>query len=265
MSRNHYRLEPPFSVSFSGGESSAFMLRKILDAWGGRLPADGLVLFANTGLEHPKTLEFVQRVEKEWNVLIRWIEYDAEHRFKLVEPETASRNGEPFDALIGKKEYLPTPVARVCTVNLKMRAMAAYLMSLGWDDWDAAVGLRADEPKRAQRIKPDNSRETPVCPMYLSGHSLDDVEQFWSSHPWRLEIPRWMGNCCGCFLKSRGRIEMVAEEEPEQLHWWAKTEQETGKRFRLDRPGYASLLEQVTIQGRLFDDDGSTQSCRCTD
>lgn len=262
---NHYKIKTPFSVQFSGGESSAFMLKNILDAYDGFLPPDSRVLFANTGLEHPKTLEFVQRVEEEWNVPIRWIEYDLEHKFKVVQPETASRNGEPFDALLDKKGYVPTPVARVCTVNLKMRAMAAYLMSLGWDDWDAAIGLRADEPKRAQRIQPDNKRETPVCPMYQAGHTLDDVENFWRSQPWRLEIPRWMGNCCGCFLKSRGRIEMVGEEDPSLLEWWAKAEERIGKPFRIDRPNYRQLLTQITIQGRLYGDDGSTLPCSCTD
>jgi len=261
----HYRIEPPFSVQFSGGETSAFMLRKIIDAHGGSLPKDSRVVFANTGLEHPKTLEFVQRVGEEWGVPIVWIEYDSESKFRTVTPKTASRKGEPFDALLDKKGYPPTPVARICTVNLKMRAMAAYLMSLGWDDWDAAIGLRADEPHRAQRIKPDNSRETPVCPMYHAGHTLQDVDEFWSAQGWRLEIPRWMGNCCGCFLKSRGRIEMVAEADPSLLEWWAEAEERLGKPFRIDRPNYRQLLTQVTIQGRLFGDDGSSLPCSCTD
>lgn len=260
-----YRIRTPFSVQFSGGESSAFMLRHILDAYGGTLPADSRVLFANTGLEHPKTLAFVERIGESWGVRIDWIEYDAETRFRVVTPGTASRNGEPFDALLDRKGYVPTPVARVCTVNLKMRAMAAYLMSLGWDDWDAAIGLRADEPKRAQRIQPDNSRETPVCPMYHAGHTLDDVDTYWRAQPWRLGIPRWLGNCCGCFLKSRGRIEMVGEHDPELLRWWADAEARIGKPFRIDRPSYRQILTQLTVQGRLFEDDGSTMPCNCTE
>jgi len=262
---NHYKIETPFSVSFSGGASSAFMLRKILDAYDGTMPEESRIVFANTGLEHPKTLEFVEEVGRRWDLEIVWVEFDPVNRFRVVEPITASRNGEPFDHLIEKKGYLPTPVARVCTTNLKMRAIAAYLKSLGWDEWDAAVGLRADEPRRAQRIKGDIAAETPVCPMYLAGHTLKDVDEFWDRQDFKLEIPRWMGNCCGCFLKSRGRLEMVAEAEPDQLEWWARTEEKTGKRFRLDRPGYRQVMTQITIQGRLFDDDGSTIPCRCTD
>jgi len=265
MRRNPYKIEPPFSVSFSGGESSAFMLRNIVDAWGGSLPEHSQIVFANTGLEHEATLEFVQRVSEEWSIPVVWIEFDPVEKFRIVDADSASRNGEPFDRLIEKKEYLPTPVARVCTVNLKMRAIAAYLKSIGWDEWDAAVGLRADEPKRAQRIKGDTAGESPVCPMYHAGHTLRDVESFWRSQPWRLAIPRWVGNCVGCFLKSRGRIEKIAEQYPEHLEWWAKAEEKIQKRFRIDRPGYRSILQQVTIQGRLFEDDGSTMPCTCTD
>ncbi len=38
---NPYRIETPFIVSFSGGATSGFMLRKILDAYEGELPGDG--------------------------------------------------------------------------------------------------------------------------------------------------------------------------------------------------------------------------------
>ena len=44
-----YKVEPPFYVSFSGGRTSGYLLRHILDAWGGQMPKDALVLFANTG------------------------------------------------------------------------------------------------------------------------------------------------------------------------------------------------------------------------
>jgi hypothetical protein len=44
-----YHIEGPALISFSGGRTSAYMLRQILDAYGGRLP-DGIVpTFANRG------------------------------------------------------------------------------------------------------------------------------------------------------------------------------------------------------------------------
>lgn len=262
---DHYRLEPPFVVSFSGGETSAFMLRKILDAYGGQLPDDALVLFNNTGLEHEETLRFVQRVSEDWDVDVRWLEYRGPQAFEVVDFESASRAGEPFDLLINEKGYLPTPVARVCTSNLKMRTGIHYLRSLGWTDWDNAIGLRADEPRRATRIRSDYGSETPICPMYHAGDSLREVEAYWSAQPWRLGIPRYLGNCCGCFLKSRKRLETIGLDHPELLEWWARTEERVGSVFRLDRPTYRGLLTQLTIQGRLFgDDDPDDDSIPCT-
>jgi hypothetical protein len=48
-----FRLDGPALVSFSGGRTSAYMLRRILDANGGRLPADVHAVFANTGPSRP--------------------------------------------------------------------------------------------------------------------------------------------------------------------------------------------------------------------
>ena len=260
---NPYRITPPFIVSFSGGATSGFMLRKILDAWGGELPEESRVVFANTGLEHAKTLEFVHEVETRWTP-VTWVEYCPEKKYRVVDYQTASKRGEPFEALIDKKGYLPTPVARICTTNLKIRASAFYCIDQGFEYWDNAIGLRADEPRRVHRMKGDRAAETPVMPMYNADHTLEDVEQFWNTQDFKLEIPRWLGNCCGCYLKSRGRLEMVAEREPESLDWWIEQEEKIGKPFRLDR-SFKGIKLQVLNQGRLFEDDGSSLPCCCTE
>jgi hypothetical protein len=46
-------------VSFSGGRTSAYMLWRALQAYGGKLPDDHVVAFANTGKEREETLRFV--------------------------------------------------------------------------------------------------------------------------------------------------------------------------------------------------------------
>ena len=57
---NPYKIHGPAIISFSGGRTSGFMLRKILDAHDGKLPEDVIVCFQNTGLEHPLTYEIVK-------------------------------------------------------------------------------------------------------------------------------------------------------------------------------------------------------------
>ena len=49
--RNPYRVPRPAVISFSGGRTSAYMLKKIVNAYGGHLPSDVAVVFSNTGME----------------------------------------------------------------------------------------------------------------------------------------------------------------------------------------------------------------------
>ena len=98
-----YRIPGPALISFSGGRTSAYMLHQILQAYGGTLPDDVVVAFANTGKEREETLEFVRECADHWSVPVRWVEWrNNEKGFEEVTFETASRNGEPFADLIRK-------------------------------------------------------------------------------------------------------------------------------------------------------------------
>lgn len=274
---NPYILDTPAVVSFSGGRTSGFMLRNVIDAFGGKLPEDVAVVFANTGLEHPKTYEFIEAVENNWGVPIHWVEYRSRNEVVEVRPETASRNGEPFEALILDCNYLPNPVTRKCTTELKIRSMRRYLVrERGWNEYTNAIGLRADEPRRVARIRGDVKAEHTATPMATAGHTLPDVLAFWKSQPFDLELPggdNAFGNCVGCFLKGRGKILRLMRHEPEHFAWWAHAEtlpidakSPAAHVFRSDRPTYAQLLETARTQGILFDEfEEDTIPCACTD
>ena len=117
-----YRIEGPALISFSGGRTSGFMLRQILDAHGGCLPRDLVACFANTGKEMPQTLDFVRDCGERWDVGIVWLEYDPggeeRRKFRVVDHRTASRNGEPYEALLRERKYLHNPVSRFCTTSI---------------------------------------------------------------------------------------------------------------------------------------------------
>lgn len=53
-----YKIFGTTVISFSGGRTSAFMLRQVLDHNDDL--SDLIVTFANTGKEHPATLDFVK-------------------------------------------------------------------------------------------------------------------------------------------------------------------------------------------------------------
>lgn len=271
---NHYKIDGPAVVAFSGGATSGFMLRQILDAYDGALPKDVVPVFANTGLEHPKTYNFIRECETRWGVEVHWVEYAGKKTWKRVNYETASRNGEPFSLVIDERQYLPNPVTRFCTVELKIRTMHRYAAeALGFQEYTEIVGLRKDEPRRVHRIRSDKGKGNEVfCPMYWAGHDITHVEEFWKAQPFRLEIDRLYGNCVGCFLKGRSKIERIAEEDPSMLAWWAAQEEKiigsakaTSGRFRYDRPSYAGLIQMAGQPKFDFGQAEDTIPCHCTE
>ena len=276
MSFNPYKITERTCISFSGGRTSGYMLYKIIEANNG-IPQDSYVTFANTGKEEENTLRFIQRCSDEWNVEIHWVEYtNDEPRFKKVTFETASRNGEPFEELIRKRQYLPNPVTRFCTSELKIRTINKYLRSVGWEDHKETedwIGIRADEPRRAAKIQ-DKSR----IPLAVDGVTASDVGRFWDNQTFNLELPningRTMhGNCDLCFLKPGAQILSLIQEKPERAVWWAKMEalalalasKPSGATFRKDRPGYSSMLQFTKEQEMMFDINEEAIACFCGD
>lgn len=216
-------------IAFSGGRTSAFMLHEILETNGG-IPENACVTFQNTGREMLETLDFVQEVSDRWSVDVKWLEYSPTAPFyKLVNFETASRNGEPFEALIRKKQYLPNPVTRFCTIELKVRTAKRYLRQLGWHRWTNAIGIRADEPLRLNK-SPVKDRWTNWHPLASAGVSKEIVSEFWKKQNFDLELPNvkgncWLGNCDGCFLKSEANIAALTREFPSHAAWWERMEE----------------------------------------
>jgi len=242
---------------------------------GGQLPCQAVVCFANTGKEDEATLRFVQACADNWNVEIHWVEFrDADPAFERVTFETASRNGEPFEALIKKRNYLPNPVTRFCTSELKICTIHKYLKSIGWDDHNETmdwVGMRADEQRRAAKIA-DKSR----IPLVTAGVTKETVGDFWRNQSFDLELPNMNGvtmhgNCDLCFLKGGAQVLSLIAEKPERGIWWAKMEalalasKPSGAVFRSDRPSYASMIEFAANQTDMFDPNEEAIACFCGD
>lgn len=255
-------------ICFSGGRTSAFMLHQILEANGG-LPDRVVVSFQNTGREMPQTLDFVQECSERWGVNVVWTEYRAQQpMFEVVSHNSASRNGEPFEALIRKRQLLPNPRSRFCTIELKIRTGKRYLRSIGWDYWTNITGIRADEPKRVQ---PEGvklrDRWTVYQPLVHAGVSKHDVALFWRKQPFDLRLPNIrgvtaLGNCDGCFLKAENKIAALARYYPERHQWWEDMEYMAsdwtlgnGARFRKEY-SRRSIRDFVERQGDwIFDDE----------
>lgn len=287
--RDPFVIDSPTCISFSGGRTSAYMLRRVLDANSG-LPEQCVVCFANTGKEEEETLRFVRECERQWNVPIVWAEYRADAPgYAVVNFDTASRNGEPFEAIIRKRNYLPNPVTRFCTVELKIRTMHKHLKSLGWrdgDGWDQMIGIRADEQRRVVKIRarpsPETVKETMIMPLADAGVTVQDVIAYWDASPFDLALPTYKGrtlagNCDLCFLKPAGQVLSLIQQRPSRAVWWAKQEAYaaanfksnkmhgpgTGWFFNMGKPSYAQMLANVNDQSTLFDPNEEAIACFC--
>lgn len=263
-------------ISFSGGRTSAFMLYKVLESNNG-LPDNCKVLFCNTGKEAEETLVFVKAVQDNWNVPITWLEYRQPSDYAVVDFDTASRNGEPFESIIQHRKMLPNNRARFCTVELKIRTMSRYIKrNLQWDEWTQFIGIRADEARRAVKLAPDSKGEEPFAPLYHAGITKAHVDKFWESQPFKLKLPiidgeTIGGNCDLCFLKSTPKILTLIKHKPQAAIWWAKQEDyaksvaktHEGSVFRLDRPKYEQLANFLDAQKDMFDDNSI--ECFCGD
>lgn len=276
---NPYLLPNPSVISFSGGRTSGYMLRKVLDAFGGVLPSWVRVIFCNTGKEREETLEFVQKIEKRWRVPIVWLEYrwePREHSFERVKFKTASRDGEPFDFVIKSRKMLPNKVMRFCTIEMKIRTSLRYTRDvLGWENYTNAIGFRHDEPKRVAKLLGKSkglmqysvlfadwnevvaevlNREKPCCPLSDAKIDKATVMNFWKTNDFDLALEDGEGNCDLCFLKGAKLLVELIRRKPESADWWIERERErelsekaqkTRKRkyalFDASKPDYAEM------------------------
>ena len=237
-----FKIRGPGLISFSGGRTSALMLRRCADAG---LDADVHVLFANTGKERSETLDFVRDVEEQWRIPVTWVERDPEVGFREVSYETASRAGEPFHELIVERNFLPNPVTRFCTQELKIRVMRDWMIARGYEHWTNVVGLRADEPGRVSRMRNGKPEMWDVVlPLSDAGVRVGDVDAFWAAQPFNLRLQKWEGNCDLCFLKGRAKRTRIMRDKPELADWWIGVESMPLRAYE-PRVKEARVLEHV--------------------
>jgi phosphoadenosine phosphosulfate reductase family protein len=248
-------------ISFSGGRSSAYMTDRLLrQGWNGEV----VVCFANTGKEVEQTLDFVHACELNWNTKVHWLEFDPVKRFREVSFETASRKGEPFAALIDRREYLPNVVHRICTQDLKIRVIKRFMMSLGHKHWINAIGIRLDEPARWAKTRAIGERERweTWLPLVDWRVTKPMVLDFWRKMPFDLQLEPYKGNCDLCFLKGRNKIRRLLVENPALADWWIEQEDKTGGTFRKGM-SVRRFLELINISPTLFDYEDADIDCFC--
>ncbi|MBT04105.1 MAG: hypothetical protein CL836_08795 [Crocinitomicaceae bacterium] len=218
-------------ISFSGGRTSGYMTKKLLETK--RKWKEVLVLFANTGQEHEKTLEFINNCDQQFGFNTVWLEA-VTHKdqkkgstAKVVSFETASRDGKPFEGVI-EKYGIPWSKAGHCTRELKENPIKNYLKERGLDKHNRvmAIGIRADEAHRKAKSADLNNFIYPLIDWDIE---KEDILSWWEDQPFDLEIPEHMGNCVWCWKKSYIKLVTVMKEKPEAFEFPERMEKLHGK------------------------------------
>lgn len=213
-------------ISFSGGRTSAYMTKLLLEKLDKNI-YETIVVFANTGKEREETLEFIKDCDEKFGFNTIWVECitDMVHgngvKAKVVNFETASRNGEPFEENI-KKHGISNINTPICTRELKTYTINAYMRQIGWKKYYRAIGIRVDE---IDRVNANYKKERIIYPLVSMFPSRkQDVNKFWSEQPFDLKLKGYEGNCDCCYKKSLRKLLTIAVERPELFQWWIDME-----------------------------------------
>jgi len=214
-------------VAFSGGRTSAYMCWWLLNN-----KADDyefIFVFANTGQEHEKTLDFVNQCDDRFRLNLIWLEAEVNHgknigsTHKIVSYKTAARNGEPFKEVI-KKYGIPNADWPHCNREMKINPVNSYMRSIGLKTkTPRAIGIRSDE---ADRMNIKAAKDASIVYPLIKWHPItkEEIRHWWSAQDFDLEVPEHLGNCVTCWKKSNRKLMTIAKNEPERFDFFKSME-----------------------------------------
>lgn len=268
-------------VSFSGGRTSAMMAKILKD----RQADDGelLFIFANTGEEDERTLEFIDRCDREWSLGVVWVEAEIHSKNRIattdrvVTFETATRGPAIFERMI-EKYGIPNKNYPHCTRELKQRPIHSYARRR-WNGqpYRTAIGIRADE---IDRVNPSFDKLGLYYPLCDAKIRKQDVFAFWDRQPFDLQIPEHRGNCVWCWKKSLRKHLTLARETPQIFKFAMRMEEQHAysgagvgpRRFFRERRTAREIIElsrenfEAFVDQRYLDQGGGCEeSCEVHD
>ena len=222
--------KPRLAISFSGGETSAVMTKKMVEQY--RYIYEIVVTFANTSREDDKTLEFVHNCDQAFGWHVVWLEAEVSPihgvgvRSRIVDYATACRDGSVFEAYIAKYG-IPNMGSPQCTTRLKENVMDHYRRSIGWlkGTYDTAIGIRADE---AHRVSARAAEQRFIYPLVDLGWTKPMVKAEVATWGFSLGLKEYEGNCVDCWKKSFRKLGTIAQEAPERFEWTQRMQDKYG-------------------------------------
>lgn len=187
-------------ASVSGGSDSAAMSLYLRE-----LGVEHERVFADTGWESPVTYEYLRG-----------------ELARALGPIREVSAGVTLPELVRSKAMFPSRVRRFCTVELKVKPLAAYVRSLDADVVNA-VGIRAAESQARSKLPEWEWNETFDCDVWrpILAWSKDDVVAIHKRHglspnPLYLRGASRVG-CWPCIFARKEEIRRLAEIDPARI------------------------------------------------
>lgn len=226
-------------VSFSGGETSAFMAQWL---WNNKQDEFEMVfVFANTGQENEETLEFIEKCSTHFGFSVYWVEgvFSKEVgvgvRSKIVDFQSADREGKVFEQMISVYG-IPNQANPQCTRELKGNVINHFTRNtLQWKDFSIAIGIRSDESDRINPKAKDKKIIYPLISKNFIPVTKQHINFYWSQMPFRLNLKGYQGNCKWCWKKSLKKLQKTAFEAPEKFDFPLRMEKKYGNFFPIQR------------------------------
>ncbi len=246
-------------VSFSGGRTSAYLCKVMIDKFG-RDNVD--FIFMDTGAEHPKTYEFIRKVNKHFNLNLTCLRGDFKqplgkgHSYKIVSINDICADLKPYKNMVDKYGT-PTVASGWCTSRMKEETHDKYCNDkYGKGNYQTWIGIRADEPRRLGGI---GKKEALKYMAEITDAEKQDILNYWSKMPFDLGIDEWLGNCVFCFKKSNLKLAAAQRDEPElYMQWLDMVEAAPDRNKKGGRNSMHMYRKQKTLPQLIATFDGST-------
>ena len=267
-------------ASVSGGRSSA-MMDILINRYRNRYKYRSVqYVFANTGLEHPDTIKFLENLEKHLQkpiVKLEFINTCNTYDYSIVNCwEDLNMSGEPFRQAIQyaqteKTSGLPHMFQPYCSSLMKKAIIRKYAKdSLKTIKYAQAIGYRAEDmPKRISWAEVKENAPAYIYPLlthYAQPVNIPKLNKFWYNYDWRLPLPKELGNCVLCWKKSDKTISDALSHSHSSVktnvHFWRNAENEFGNTSFRGRRGIDQMIREHNAG--LLNDANNGDSCTCS-
>ena len=169
-------------LSLSGGKDStalAFYIKENMPEVFEKLE----LVFCDTECELPETYDYLNKIE-----------IFLDKRITRLKPE------KNFEHIMTTSGYLPSPIRRWCTVELKTKPFKNYIKQKLKGVVFLYIGIRADELFRAKFNKYKNDKIKEVYPFVENGLVKNDIEDILKSSG--INLPKYYewSNRSGCYF-----------------------------------------------------------------